>query len=128
MELDGLSILLVEDSWQVGMALKDLLRSMGSTVVGPVASTADAERVLFEHRPDAVIVDINLRGGELAYGLIDRLHDQGIPIIVISGYENIPQAAGKVTAFLQKPIREEELVETCARLQCRRRHREPRIN
>jgi DNA-binding NtrC family response regulator len=116
MELDGLSILVVEDSWQVGIALKDLLRSMGSTVVGPAASTADAERLLSEDRPDAVIVDINLRGGELAYGLIDRLHDQGIPIIVISGYENIPQAAGKVAAFLQKPIREEELAVTLAQI------------
>ena len=112
MELDGLSILVVEDSWQVGIALKDLLRSMGTTVVGPAASTADAERLLSEDRPDAVIVDINLRGGELAYGLIDRLHDQGIPIIVTSAYENIPQASGKVAAFLQKPIREEQLVET----------------
>jgi CheY-like chemotaxis protein len=110
MELDGLSILVVEDSWAVGMAVKDLLRSMGSTVVGPVASTADAERLLSEDRPDAVIVDINLRGGELAYSLIDQLHDQDIHTIVISGDENIPLGAEKV-AVLQKPFHEEELVD-----------------
>jgi FixJ family two-component response regulator len=114
-ELDGLSVLVVEDSWQVGIALKDLLRSIGTEVFGPVASTADAERLLSEHRPDAAIVDINLRGGEQGFGLIDRLHDQGIHTIVVSGYENIPLAAGKVEAILQKPFREKELVDALCR-------------
>jgi DNA-binding response OmpR family regulator len=66
-------ILLVEDSCQVGVALKDLLQMFGADVAGPVATTAEAER-LISHAPDVALVDVNLRGGEQAYGLIDELH------------------------------------------------------
>ena len=61
---------------------------------------------------DAAIVDLNLRGGELAYDLIGRLNDRGIGVIVASGYEAVPLASGKAVAILQKPIREEQLIES----------------
>src|SRR5262249_40107340 len=101
-------ILLVEDSWNVGIALKSLLRAWGADVAGPVATAAEAERLILEYAPDVAIVDINLRGGELAYGLIDRLHDQRIHVIVTSGYSNLPP--GKTAVFLQKPIVESQLL------------------
>src|SRR5262245_27856676 len=106
--LKGLRILVVEDSWNVGMALKSLLRAWGADVAGPVATTAEAERLLLEYTPDVAIVDIHLRGGELAYGLIDRLHDQRISVVVISGYSNLPP--GSAALFMQKPIVEEQLL------------------
>jgi len=52
------------------------------------------------------LVGINLRGGELAYDLIDQLHDQGIRIVVLTGYADVPLKQGKVAAVLQKPVRE----------------------
>ena len=110
-ELAGLCILVVEDSWQVGIALKDLLRAMGAEVAGPVASAADAERLISGSSVDAAIVDVKLRAGELAYDLIDRLNDRGIRVIVASGYEAVSLASGKAAAILQKPIREELLVD-----------------
>jgi DNA-binding response OmpR family regulator len=70
--LRGMRILLVEDSWQLGIALKSLLRSFDAEVDGPVATTTDAEHLIAEHVPDAAVVDINLRQGERSYGLIDR--------------------------------------------------------
>ena len=36
-------ILVVEDSWHIGIALKSLLRSLGADVAGPVATVAEAE-------------------------------------------------------------------------------------
>jgi CheY-like chemotaxis protein len=51
-DLRGLEILLVEDSWSVGEAMKDLLELLGAVVVGPAATTAEAERLLSEHAPD----------------------------------------------------------------------------
>ena len=107
-DLKGLRILLVEDSWNVGIALKSLLRAWGADVAGPVATTADADRLIPEYAPDVAIVDIHLRGGELAYGLIDRLLEQHIPVVVTSGYSNFPP--GKAVAFLQKPIVEAQLL------------------
>jgi CheY-like chemotaxis protein len=84
--LSGLRVLVVEDSWHVATAIESLLRSFGAEVAGPVASTADAERLLAEQLPDVAIVDINLRGGELAYDLIDKLNDLAVRVIVVSGY------------------------------------------
>ena len=62
-DLTGLEILLVEDSWSVGEAMKDQLELLGADVVGPAATTADAERLLSEHAPDVALVDFHLRGG-----------------------------------------------------------------
>jgi hypothetical protein len=72
-DLRGLEILLVEDSGIVGEAIKDLLELLGADVVGPAATTADAERLLSEHAPDAALVDFHLRGGEVS----DRLLSVG---------------------------------------------------
>jgi DNA-binding NtrC family response regulator len=109
-DLKGLRILVVEDSWHVGIALKNLLRAWGADVAGPVATTAQAERLIADHAPDVALVDFNLRGGERAHGLIDRLHDQGIRVIVTTGYAVLPLAPGKVAAILQKPISEAQLL------------------
>jgi DNA-binding NtrC family response regulator len=109
-DLKDVDILLVEDSWHVGQAMKRLLHTMGAVVAGPAATTADAERLLSEHTPDVAIVDVSLRGGERAYNLIDLLHEQGVCVIVISGYSELPLASGKVMAFLQKPVSEAELL------------------
>src|SRR6266404_8330872 len=85
-ELQGLGILLVEDSWHVGKAIKFLFRSLGADVAGPAATTAEADRLVAERTPDVAIVDINLRDGERANNLIDRLQEQRIPVIVVTGY------------------------------------------
>ena len=107
--LKGKRILLVEDSWQLGMALKSLLRSFDAEVDGPAATTSDAERFISEHAPDAAIIDVNLRQGERSYGLIDRLIGQGVPVVVTSGYSDLPMVSAKAH-ILEKPISEEKLI------------------
>src|SRR5271155_2470050 len=108
--LSGVRVLVVEDSWHIGVALKSLLRAMGAEVVGPVATAADADRLIAEQIPDVSIVDFNLRGGELAHGLIGRLNERGIRVIVISGYSEVPLAPGATAIVLQKPIVEAQLL------------------
>lgn len=108
--LSGLRVLVVEDSWHVATAVQSLLRSYGAEVAGPVASTAEAERLVAERIPDVAIVDINLRGGELAYDLIDKLSDLAVRVVVMSGYSALRQHQDKVAAVLHKPITEAELL------------------
>ena len=103
-DLSGLRVLIVEDSWQVSTALKDLLVECGADVAGPVATTADAARLVSERTVDVALVDINLRGGELAYDLINHLHAQGIRIVVVTGYADVSIDQEKVAAVLQKPV------------------------
>jgi len=109
-ELKGARILLVEDSWHVGNAIKRLLRALGADVAGPAATIADAERLIAEGKPDVAIVDINLRNGEQANPLLDRLQEERIPVIVITGYTEVSLQPGKVEAILQKPVREEQFL------------------
>jgi DNA-binding response OmpR family regulator len=110
-DLRGLEILLVEDSGIVGEAIKDLLELLGADVVGPAATTADAERLLSEHAPDAALVDFHLRGGEVSSGLIARLHEEGVPVIVISGSSESPSLLPvEAATILEKPFSEAQLL------------------
>jgi CheY-like chemotaxis protein len=108
-ELRDLRVLVVEDSWHVANALKVLLEELGVKVAGPAATPKEADRLVAVGLPDVAIVDINLKG-EMAYGLIDRLNDRGIRVVVISGYA-VPQVAqAKVAAILQKPFSAKSLL------------------
>lgn len=108
-DLRDLKVLVVEDSWSVANALKGLLEELGVTVAGPAATSHEADRLLAVHAPDVAIVDLNL-GSEMAYGLIDRLNERGVRVVVISGYA-IPQIAqSKVRAVLQKPFTAKSLL------------------
>ena len=109
-DLSGLCVLVVEDSWNIAAALKRLLQSCGANVIGPAATTADADRMVSERRPDVAIVDVNLRRGERSDGLIDRLHDQGIRVVVMTGYADAALAQGKAAVILQKPCRADVLL------------------
>jgi DNA-binding NtrC family response regulator len=108
--LSGLRVLIVEDSWQVATGLKSLLETWGADVAGPVATTADAVRLTSERTPDVAIVDINLRGGEKSYDLIDQLHHQGTRVVVITGYADVSLNPENVAAVLQKPMRADLLL------------------
>ena len=90
--LDGLLVLIVEDSWQVGTAMKNLVNSWGAEVIGPAATTADALSQISQRTPDVALVDIHLRNGEMAYDLIDRLHERRIWIVATTGYSDIAVA------------------------------------
>ena len=101
--LKGLRVLVVEDGWQLADALKLLLERMGMVVAGPVGTTREARTLVSESCPDVAVVDVNLNG-EMAYDLMDWLHERGTRIIVISGYEELPGSLQKFSATLQKPF------------------------
>jgi CheY-like chemotaxis protein len=111
-ELKGLRILLVEDSWHVGVSMTRLLRVLGATVVGPAATGAEADRLLADMVPDVALVDFHLRDGESAADLIDRFHDRGITVVVITGYAVLPVSPKNVAAILQKPVNVDLLLAT----------------
>jgi DNA-binding response OmpR family regulator len=106
--LRGLRVLVVEDTWLVAKALKTALEGMGMVVAGPAANTADAERLIAEESPHLAVVDVNLKG-EMAYGLIDRMHELGVRVVVVSGYAVLPSSTRKAAAVLQKPFSGAEL-------------------
>ena len=109
LSLEGVRVLVVEDAWHVANALKSALEHVGMHVSGPAATTAAARRLIAEHMPRVAVVDVNLKR-EMASGLIEELHDQGVLVVVVSGYALPPISAGKFAAILQKPFSASELM------------------
>jgi DNA-binding response OmpR family regulator len=113
--LRGVHVLVVEDAWHLAKALKSALTQVGIDVAGPAATIAEAERLVVEHQPDVAVVDVNLNG-EMAYGLIDWLHDRGVRVIVVSGYAVLQRSTDKAAAVLQKPFSVTLLLATLRRV------------
>jgi DNA-binding NtrC family response regulator len=113
--LEGVRVLVVEDAWHVAKALRSALENVGMEVSGPVATTAEARRVVAEHMPRLAVVDVNLKR-EMASGLIEELHDQGVLVVVVSGYALPPVSADKAAAILQKPFCGSELLSALRRV------------
>ena len=113
--LQGLRALVVEDGWQVADALKISLERMGMVVAGPVATAREAQCLATECPPDLAVVDVNLKG-EMAYELMDWLHDRSIRVVVTTGYEDLPGSLGKFAAILHKPFTVTTLLTTLRRV------------
>jgi hypothetical protein len=69
--LNGVTVLLVEDSWHVAKAMKSAPEQRGMHVVGPAANTNQARRLAAGERPKLALVDVNLKT-ELACGRSSR--------------------------------------------------------
>lgn len=80
-------------------------------MAGPVATAADADRLIAVHLPDAALIDIHLRAGERADELIARLHDRGVRVVVTSGDSSRLETRVKAAATLSKPFSETELID-----------------
>src|SRR5262249_30055637 len=109
--LKGLRVLVVEDAWHVAKALKTTLEVAGMIVVGPIATTEQARKLAAAQGPKLALVDINLKH-ESSNFLVDELHEQGVRVIVISGYATPQVSKHSVAAFLQKPFTGTELIRT----------------
>lgn len=104
-------VLVVEDSWHIASAIKAMIESIGMAVVGPAATLAAAVRELAACSPDIAVVDMNLQG-DLANGLVEQLVERHIPVVIVSGYEILPELADRANAVLKKPIRASALLAT----------------
>jgi DNA-binding response OmpR family regulator len=98
--LRGVRVLIVEDSWQVAMALKSMLRDRGMVVTGPTSKIAEAERLAVDEKPELALVDLHLKG-EMSWGLVDWLHQRGLRVIVLSGYAGPNLSLDKAKAIVQ---------------------------
>jgi CheY-like chemotaxis protein len=91
-ELDGLSILVVEDEIVIALDTAFAIEAAGGTVVGPAHSVDEAfERIAGGHI-DAALLDITLRNQKV-FGLADALADRNVPIVFVTGeiWPTIPE-------------------------------------
>jgi DNA-binding response OmpR family regulator len=110
-DLAGLSVLLVEDSAAIGEAVKQLLELLGACVAGPAATIAEAESLLAQNLPDVALLNFHLRGGERSDGLIERLRQHKVPVILLTGSIESPAPSSLIGAIiLEKPVSEAQLL------------------
>jgi FixJ family two-component response regulator len=116
-------VFVIDDDNTVREAIKDLLLSVGHAV----EAYGSAEEFLAERdpaTPGCLVLDVRLPGTS-GLGLQKRLlaRKDYIPVIFISGYGDVPMAVQVMKAgavdFLQKPFREQELLE-CVQMALRR--------
>jgi DNA-binding response OmpR family regulator len=85
--LSGCRVLVVEDEYLIADDITRALVGAGAEVLGPVASAADAAKIIAEDgRIDAAILDINLRDGAV-FPTADTLAERHIPFAFATGYE-----------------------------------------
>lgn len=107
--LAGRSILIVEDETIVSFLIEDMLGELGAAEIRHAAGVASALALVDARRPDAVVLDVNLRG-ESAYPVAARLAARSIPFIFATGYGRqglAPEWADRPA--LQKPFSIEAL-------------------
>jgi DNA-binding NtrC family response regulator len=114
--LDGCRVLIVEDEYLVAHDLEQELKSLGATIVGPIADLSGAKDQIARDGFDVAIVDINLHG-ELAYPIADELMRQRIPFVFATGYraDTMPARFRDVIRW-EKPFEFSKAVTDMARL------------
>ena len=113
--LNGLRVLVVEDSLLVAETIAETLASFGCEVVGPVARLGRALPVAREEPLDGAVLDVNL-AGELSFPLAEILKARGIPFIFLTGYGDVPNmpAAFRHFPMVAKPFDSGALVDLIA--------------
>ncbi len=110
--LEGLAILIAEDSWQLADAMRKTVELAGGKVIGMAGTLEDIEELTSQETYDAVILDLNLHGAR-AHDLADRLAAAGRKVVVLTGYER--PANCRVHEWLTKPVATEDIIEALAR-------------
>lgn len=98
----NLSILLLEDDLLLAMDMEEFLAGQGYEVVGPFGRVEDALEALDTIEIDGAVLDLNLHG-KLSFPVIDRLRCRNVPVIVCSGYAELPEVKQKLAGLPLMP-------------------------
>jgi len=106
-------VLLVEDDAMIGPLLAETLTGLGYEVCGIEATEAGAVEAVARHRPDLMIVDVNLAEGTGTAAMERITRAAPVPHLFMSG--RTQQAAMPGEVLLSKPFREADLLRAIER-------------
>jgi CheY-like chemotaxis protein len=109
-----LRVLVVEDEFFISLHIKELLETLGHTVVAIAVSADEAVNIASKERPDVVLMDIRLIGPRDGIEAADEIQTRfGIGSIFVTANtdaDTLKRAqAIKPIALLQKPLTEDRL-------------------
>ena len=115
-DLDGYSILVVEDDYGLARDTGRAVMEAGGTVLGPVGREDQALAIVARRTPRCALVDINLGGGA-RFAVADALEERGVPFVFVTAYDDeaIPARFDRVPR-LRKPVELPRIVQVAARL------------
>lgn len=115
--LEGRRVLVVEDETLVAMEFENLLQQQGCVVLGPAPRVNRALTLLDRERPDAAVVDLNLKG-ELATPVAAALSAQGVPFVLVTGYGELQSREPELqdAPRVDKPVHHRELLRVLAQV------------
>lgn len=116
--MDALRILIADDESLRVMSLKGQLESLGHKVVAEASSGKEAVHLAEELRPDLAILDIKMPEMDGIEAAQKITMERPIPIILLTAYSERElaerAASANVSAYLMKPISEQDLLPAIA--------------
>lgn len=110
--LSDARVLVVEDDPFVAMDLQDILTAHGAEVLGPVPTVPAALAAIGAEHPNAVLLDVNLRGTKSVL-VAAALRAAGIPFVLVTGYSRsqLDEPEMREVPIIPKPVTVERLVQ-----------------
>jgi CheY-like chemotaxis protein len=113
--MKALRILVMEDDAMVAAVLAELLEAQGHSVCAIAATEADAVAAAFQHFPEMMIVDAQLRAGS-GLGAVDRIQGRRLVAhVFVCGDASRIRALRPGATVIQKPYFEQDLVRALQR-------------
>lgn len=108
-KFSGRDILVVEDEEMIASVIEEMLLDLGCNQVWVASNAKDAQAILAQHKPHAVVLDVNL-GGDSGYQLAQTLADAKIAFIFATGYgrHGLPEQWA-TRPIMQKPFKMDTL-------------------
>jgi CheY-like chemotaxis protein len=115
--LAGARVLVAEDEFVIALEIEAALREFGCLVLGPTASVADTLDLLTRERPDAALIDVELRDGP-ATAVVEACAARDVPFALATGYDGdgLREPALAAAPRLTKPFDVGELRRVLAAL------------
>lgn len=99
--LENKRILILEDDPLLALDLEDFFTELGAQVIGPVSSVEQALEAV-SAGIDGAVLDLNLRG-VYSYPVIELLAKAGTPVVVCSGYAELPGTRTELSNIVLLP-------------------------
>jgi DNA-binding NtrC family response regulator len=119
-DLNGISVLIVEDEAYIALDLAAGIEQAGGCVVGPVATVREALAIVASRQVEAAILDVNLPDGQVG-PVLGLLSARGTTVVLHTGVGLPPDIATlhpELPVF-KKPTRPSVLTEYIAKAKVR---------
>jgi DNA-binding response OmpR family regulator len=109
-DLEGISVLLVEDETILAIDVTAIIEMAGGRVVGPAYSLSQGFSWIDRGKFDCAVLDINLHN-ELVFELADAFLERGTPVLFLSAHSlNIAPPHLQQRRLVHKPFSTHSLI------------------